>query len=200
MSTSIANAAAKTPTTLISLLKTDTADVHREIELAFPLLRSDLTVEVYRKVLGCLYGFYFPLETKYDDFYDSVGVVLKLEKRRKSELLASDMRGFGLGDSQINSLHVLRDVPEIASLEDLIGTLYVIEGSTLGGQVLQVLLRKKLQLNDDQLHYFNSYGSETQAMWLDFQQSAEMLIKCAQFDDVLTRAKVVFSYMKKVLS
>jgi len=60
-------------------------------------------------------------------------------------------------------------------------------------------LKKKLQLKDDQLHYFNSYGAETQSMWRDFQQSAEMLIDGAQFEHVLTRAKVVFAYMANVL-
>ena len=66
--------------------------------------------------------------------------------------------------------------------------------------VIQVILKKKQPLKDDQLHYFNSYGSEIQAMWQDFQKLAEILIDGAQFENVLPRAKVVFAYMFKVLS
>ena len=191
--------AANSPTTLMSMLKNGTADVHREVELVFPLMRSHVTMEVYRKVLARLCAFYFSLEENYADFYDSYGVTLKLDQRRKFQLLAADLRGVGFADSQINALQAPQDVPAITCVEDLIGTLYVIEGATLGGHVIQVVLKKKLQLNDDQLHYFNSYGAETQSMWRDFQHSAEMLIDCAQFEDVLTRAKVVFAYMAKVL-
>jgi heme oxygenase len=200
MSVSDEHFSAKPPTTLMAMLKNGTADVHREIELVFPLLRSNLTVDVYRKVLARLYAFYFSLEKNYADFSDTYGVSLKLDKRRKFEWLAADLKGVGFTDCQIKALQAPLDVPAITCVEDLIGTLYVIEGATLGGHVIQVILKKKLQLKDDQLHYFNSYGSETQAMWQDFQKSAEMLIDGAQFEDVLTRAKVVFAYMSKVLS
>ena len=190
----------ESPAALMAILKHGTADVHREIEAAFPLMRPDLTLERYLDVLVRLYAIYYSLEKNYRGFSDAYGPRLNLDKRRKADLLASDLKALGLRDDQIEALRPGFEIPSIATIEDLIGTLYVVEGSTLGGQVIQAVLKRRLKLTDDQLHFFNSYGSETHAMWQEFRATAEALIERSRFDDVLTRARLVFSCMTKVLS
>jgi heme oxygenase len=73
------------------------------------------------------------------------------------------------------------DMPEFPTLADsgaLIGTLYVIEGATLGGKVISRHLKDSLGLGPTSgAHFFNGYGNTvtTRNNWLTFCDFADSI-------------------------
>ena len=187
------------PRSLMAMLKVGTADLHRQIEAVFPIVRPDLSLADYRDCLVRMYAFYVALEVNYVKFSPSIAQQISLEKRRKSHLLALDLRALGLDPEGIDTGRIRLELPTLLTPEDLIGTLYVIEGSTLGGQVVRRMLKTSLGLSDDQLHFFSAYGSETRAEWHEFGEVAEAMIAAVHFDRVLTAAQTMFVCMTQAL-
>lgn len=61
----------------------------------------------------------------------------------------------------------------LADLVDALGSLYVIEGSALGGRVIAPLLQRDMNLGRDAgARYFHGFGADTGAMWQDFRRLA----------------------------
>jgi heme oxygenase (biliverdin-IX-beta and delta-forming) len=83
-------------------------------------------------------------------------------------LLAADLAALGVSMPTLEALPVCPLVPLGDDVEAL-GSLYVMEGSTLGGRIIRRNVERCL--GDDgraSCSYFNGYGSETSAMWLSF--------------------------------
>jgi len=63
-------------------------------------------------------------------------------------------------------------LPEVKSITEALGCLYVLEGATLGGQVIGRHLKKNLALDEDRgCAFFCSYGDEVGLMWQSFQET-----------------------------
>ena len=61
------------------------------------------------------------------------------------------------------------DVPDFADEEDLLGSMYVVEGSTLGGQLISRIIEDRLKLEDGNGYtFYRSYGPELGMMWREF--------------------------------
>jgi heme oxygenase len=58
-----------------------------------------------------------------------------------------------------------------------LGSLYVMEGSTLGGQVISRALAEAPWLPPGGLTYFNPYGDRTGAMWRSFKAAAALICR-----------------------
>jgi heme oxygenase (biliverdin-IX-beta and delta-forming) len=182
---------------LMPYLKRKTADLHRDIEAAFPLLRSELSVQRYRDFLILMYSFYVPLERMFDNFTGHGTAGLCLKQRQKTDLLRADLKSLGMTALDIMGIPVDSSLSGPCSLEELIGVLYVVEGSTLGGQVISRLLKKRLSLTGDQLHFFDSYGDQTAEMWHRFGALAEQLIDPSRFENVLENSRSTFISMTR---
>ena len=62
--------------------------------------------------------------------------------RYRLDLIAADLSALGLLRSEIDALPLCRDAAGLAgSLEHALGSLYVLEGSTLGGRIITRALR-----------------------------------------------------------
>ena len=62
-------------------------------------------------------------------------------------------------------------------LAEAMGSLYVIEGSALGGRVIAPQLKRTLGLDQGRgASYFNGFGGETGAMWANFRTQAALEI------------------------
>lgn len=58
---------------------------------------------------------------------------------------------------------------EPSNASELIGLLYVLEGSTLGGQVISRLISQRFSIGAETgLRFFCGYGLQTQALWEEF--------------------------------
>lgn len=92
-----------------------------------------------------------------------------LDARRRAGLAARDLAFLGVAPLPAPPGRCL---PE-CSLPAAFGSLYVIEGSALGGRVITPRLQHHLGLEPGRgASYFHGYGEDTGAMWRDFRQRA----------------------------
>jgi heme oxygenase len=97
------------------------------------------------------------------------------EARRRAPFAADDLEHLGpLPPSRTAApaREAVRALP-LRSVPEVFGSLYVIEGSALGGQVITPMLQRHLGLAPGQgASYFHGFGERTGAMWRDFRQLA----------------------------
>lgn len=75
-----------------------------------------------------------------------------------------------MSQAEIDSLPLCRDLPSVTTRPSVLGALYVIEGSTLGGQMISRHLETTLGLrNGAGYGYFRSYGPDTPEKWREFR-------------------------------
>jgi heme oxygenase len=109
--------------------------------------------------------------------------------RRRIHLLERDLAWFG-----VNDLDERRPkLPEMNDLATLFGAMYVIEGSTLGGQLIARSVERSLALNEGQGDaYFRGYLDRTGEMWKDFCSQLTTRVPEEQTDNVVEAAKAMF--------
>jgi heme oxygenase len=130
------------------------------------LLDAGLTLARYRGYLERFYGLYRPLEARLSRLpFADVG--LSLAPRRKVPMLEADLVRLG---TDPGSLPVCAELPSIGTLAEGLGVLYVLEGATLGGQVIRRHLDGTLGVGPDNGgEFFVSYGARVGEMWSTFQ-------------------------------
>lgn len=154
---------------ILQRLKQDTRIYHQQIEEVVDLQHRLRSREGYRSVLEQFYGFYAPLEGALAGVA-GLGLALNdLVARQKTGLLACDLGALGMLPSAITLLPRCRELPAMAEIAQALGCLYVIEGATLGGQIISRQISVELQLTPNQgAAFFTSYGTETGSMWRRF--------------------------------
>jgi heme oxygenase len=166
-------------------LKLETASYHVRAERSFPLMGADLDVETYAEVLKRLYGFIKGWEI-WAGSANRIWIDELLMTRRKSLLLMADLQHFG-----ISVPTAVYPGPKLARAErpEFLGAMYVVEGSTLGGQYIARQVERVLSLRSGEGDaYFRGYEGRTALMWRDFTNilddvpdcDAESLIRAAQ--------------------
>lgn len=183
------------PSRLLERLRDDTRAEHRAIEHTLAeLTSSSLTPERYRFRLGQFYGFYRPLEAQ-------LARVLRCDsidfpRRMKTQLLRADLEALGACDA--DSLPMCRRLPALDNTTAGLGCLYVLEGSTLGGQVISRHVQARLGVTPESGGcFFAGYGSETGAMWRAFRAvlvEHAMRSECA--DSAVDAARATFTALR----
>jgi len=149
---------------LLAHLRAVTRPSHDALEDALGL-DGALDLDAYRRLLARFYGFW-------TGWQPQVAALLAEERlttpRRRLHLLAADLTASGLSAKDLEALPRCPLTPLQDAMAAL-GSLYVMEGSTLGGRVIQRNLERSLgALGADSRSYFNGYGPETGRMWLSF--------------------------------
>jgi heme oxygenase (biliverdin-IX-beta and delta-forming) len=161
-------------------LKEATGIAHRGLEARLPLLDKGLTVTQYRLLLRSFYGFYVPLESAMEAC-PIPALRADLACRRKSWWLLNDLLSLGESHQAIGILPLCHEIPPITCQADLLGALYVVEGATLGGQIILKSLRRSLgRQADQQVRFFTSYGAQVPQMWAAFLR----IIEAGAYDEV----------------
>ena len=154
-----------TETSLRHRLKRETAAAHRHLEAQLGLLDATLDVHRYRRVLEAFYGFYAPVEIDLARLA-ATELPLGFPLRARAELIERDLLALGLSPAEIVALPLCGERPELSCREDLAGSLYVLEGACLGGQVLTPLLHRRLGLaKDGGAAFFAGDGEWTLPRW-----------------------------------
>ena len=153
---------------LLEALRTGTALLHVALEKRLPFFSEDLNADGYRRLLQAYYGFYKPMEAALYDS-DLIPEGFDTVLRVKTPTLARDLHALGLDKRAIDALPRCCELPILAQPAACLGALYVLEGATLGGQVLRREMAKRLDLDADNGGAFlNVYGAETGRRWKDF--------------------------------
>lgn len=153
---------------MIKYLREGTAVLHQELErILIPRIKQTTTPAQYLSLLQLFYGFYYPLEQHIAAHLDT-SFPGGFEHRRKASLLLQDMAV--INGSPVEPPALCTDIPEITDAGQALGALYVLEGSSLGGQVISQMLTRNLSVPElpKALSFFEGYGANTQTMWDSF--------------------------------
>lgn len=119
----------------------------------------------YTQTIALLYGFYRPLEAGLERL-DTLAPSRDFPLRARTELLERDLLALGLGAQAISELPTCTDLPGLHEAEHFAGCLYVVEGASLGGQVITRSLRERFELTErNGAAFFAGDGASTAARW-----------------------------------
>jgi heme oxygenase len=169
-----ATAPARAPiaTKLAETLRAATRSSHHGIDhhpLLTPLVRPELNLKHYGRVLRSFLWIYTPLQEDFARSIDRAGGGFELADR--VTWLKADIDCLGL-DRKLPA--DAWQAPAIFSNEELVGALYVVEGSTLGGQVISRQISASLGLTATHgARFFNGWGDQTEARWKAFWHFAD---------------------------
>lgn len=119
------------------LLRQHTRETHERVEASIGLLDPELTADSLRDRLARLAGFWAGAERAVDDWASKHAVAaeqLHWSRRRRVEILRDDLARLGMSRHAIAVLPVTATGP--CTDAEVLGWLYVAEGSTLGGAVI----------------------------------------------------------------
>lgn len=149
-------------------LKAETQSLHEETERALDLPARLTSLATYGQFLTVLAGFYTTAEKRLNEFPGWSDVGIDLVARSKAALLLKDLNDLGLETHELASTE-LCELPEIPDLATGFGWLYVVEGSTLGGQFIARQVQQKLGFTAGSgCSFFLAYGDQTRALWHQF--------------------------------
>jgi len=174
-------------------LKTTTRAAHDKIENTVDLVAATKDEVTYPEVLKAFYAYYLPLEAKlftYHDQFADIGI--NLNTRLKTGLIAFDLETLGFRSAELETIKLCEDLPAIPDFYAAMGCLYVLEGSTLGGQVIC----KNLKSCDT---FFRAYDDQTMVMWNSFKNVLNNLP--ADKEQIIAKAaRETFSTLNKWLA
>jgi heme oxygenase len=152
---------------ILRVLKDATAERHEAVERRVDIEGRLGSTSDYADLLARFYGFYAPLESalaRAGD-YDSLGI--DFDERRKTGRLARDLAALGRDPAAVP---LCPDPPTVESVAQALGTMYVLEGATLGGRVITRMVESRLGLTPERgCAFFSSYGDRVGAMWNAFR-------------------------------
>lgn len=181
---------------ILNRLRTETRHEHDAIETVLDIMKPDLGIAAYRCQLARFYGFYQPLEAAMASLVDWSHLEIDFDERRKSHLLAADLEQLGVDTA--GTLPICSALPPVTSIATGFGSLYVLEGATLGGQLIGRHVKQTLGL--DVLHgarFFNCYGDRTGMMWKKFRAAlVAFAITPATQDEIVASAAATFTTLR----
>lgn len=181
------------------VLKQETRAFHVELEDAFVhRIAAVKTADDFADLLRLFYGFVAPIEQGISPHVNN-STLPDVAERKKLYLLTEAINSI----HQNSTIHVATEVPQITSVCEALGAMYVLEGSTLGGKSIVRLLTQenRLSVNPSYYRYFNPYGDATGAMWTRFQQ---VLNEHGKSEDCLERivrsANAIFNFITRYIT
>ncbi|QXZ16775.1 biliverdin-producing heme oxygenase [Pseudomonas sp. AO-1] len=149
-------------------LRAGTAELHIALEKRLPFFSNTLDSNAFVRLMQAYYGFYRPLESALLDS-GAIPVDFDIAPRLKSQILLDDLQALGLTSETIARLPQCQTLPVIDSGPTCLGVLYVLEGATLGGQILRREIASRLSLDaDNGAAFLDVYGAATGRRWRDF--------------------------------
>jgi heme oxygenase len=141
------------------------------MERELDLMRPGWTRAGVGRLVAGFYGFYEPWEREAGAVLSRAGLAGVMEGRRKVPALEEDLRYYGGESMDLLSVRRCGRMPDISSAEKALGSMYVLEGSTLGGQIIVRHLREQVSglEGGGGCSFFASYGADVGVMWRRFQ-------------------------------
>ena len=157
------------PSGVAQQLKQRTAAAHARVEDRLGLTGPDLSPDRLRAVLARFAGFWQGTERLVDEWAQAdpeLAAALNWPRRRRREGLRADLLRMGLSVREITALPEAPAVFVDLDAADVLGWLYVSEGASLGGAVIDRALRSLP--GADRLRTFTPYLEGPGPMWREF--------------------------------
>ena len=181
---------------IMGKLKEATREQHEGLEQTVDVMNQMFSLENYKTLLSKFYRFYSSIEPELAKL-DLKKYGYDLSERLKTPKLEKDLESLGLLD-EAKKLPAWDNLPNLDSPEKAFGSLYVIEGATLGGQVINRHLKEHLDLTPENGGlFFSGYGAQTGEMWKEFIQIITGFgMRANQDDTIVQSAKDTFDSFK----
>jgi heme oxygenase len=179
---------------LTAQLREATRAQHIALEGKLDLFREGLTLAKYAALLNRWFVFLNTWEPAAKDWFSKQGDFFS--SRSKLDLLRKDLAACNTHPSSEKC-----DLGSIAPADPAtaIGTFYVLEGSTLGGQIIAPRIHQLLGLTPERgCAFFNGYGSQTGAMWSKTKAFLDQ-IPADHIDRVVAKANETFDWLSRWL-
>ena len=176
---------------LTDALKANTREQHRLLEISNPLPQS---LPDYLAQLVAFFGFVKPWEERLAAALPESDPIRL--GRGKSGWLEADLNFFGYDAKRRSELPRATALPSTSSRAEILGAAYVLEGATLGGQIISRHLETTLGLRDgDGCRFFRSYGERVGSQWQEFR--AELLRASSPTNDpvIIEAARNTFTLL-----
>lgn len=189
-------------TIFLQQLRSKTALSHQLIEqnsLSQSLMSQNVTMTQYAQYLKSMYGFVYGFEKRVFPLLKHYQL-LQIDDRRKSHLIQADLALLNhtaaqpYGNDELFSIHY-------QTAAAALGGMYVLEGSTLGGQIISRHLSKVLGDSvTGKTTYLSAYNGQTGSMWKVFLQLlCEAGATTAIEDEIIESAVNTFSLLNNCL-
>lgn len=171
---------------LLERLKSETRAAHGAVESVLCLPGN---LEAYRGQLESMLGFVEPWETAVRGTADGT----LMEGRERAGRLRTDLAALGRNELEIEALPRCMALPPLAGREEVLGSCYVMEGSTLGGQMIARYLEQTLGLSGGAGYsYHRGAGTDTRARWEQFRQGLAERAEGLDMDRIVAAARATF--------
>ncbi len=194
------------PDSLHQLLRTRTQAAHARLNqhgLLAGLMQPGYPLRSYWLVLSAYYHCYRAMETLIESASDRLKCGFDYAPRRKHGWLRQDLVGsFHIKPEETFWTTTRGFLPiQIEDAADLVGVLYFIEGTTLGGQVISRHISEASGFTAEHGgRFFHGYGEQTEARWNEFLTFAEQTCPDdAQREKAALAALVVFAEVEAAL-
>ena len=177
-------------------LKASTAQAHERLHrhpFFRPFQGNTVDPSDYRRILATLYGFHSPLEGELQDGARRLDVEQDMEGRHRVAALSADLEYLGLSRDQVERLPRMRP-PSILSVGSFFGTLYVREGSTIGGSVLAKSLDNTLGSSAGRL--FLQGRPWDRDLWTQLVERLQAVADQGHAEDMVASANRTFAAME----
>lgn len=156
------------PANLRERLRLVTRAAHLRLEAEVDFDNRLTSLAVYRSFLEDFYGFVRPLEAAMARL-DLGAIGIDFNARRKLPWIEADLKDLGHTAESLEALPKFTGTPALSDPVEALGALYVLEGSSLGRQVMLSKIRARLGAGYGvSARFFSGYGPETAVMWQSF--------------------------------
>jgi heme oxygenase len=185
-------------------LRDSTRAAHRSLDhhpLLAPLVRQDLSLEHYRYLLKVMTWLHVTLRDRLTSAIEEFVPASRFIPSDRPRWLADDLSWFGMKETASPTTVTEAFRLRFDSAEAVVGALYVLEGSTLGGQVIARQLAESIGVQPGKgASFFYGHGDDTQAHWKDFWSLADDVCSTGSIDMVCASAVDMFDDFERFLN
>lgn len=155
-------------------VKEETADLHELVEetLGQRFFQDDeLSRDDFIALLRSFYRIYSPLENRMMPILKST--LPEFDYDPRAIRIRQDFKELGVSDEEIDGWELIprTDLVELTGEPELLGCLYVVEGSEMGNHVMRSQLDDLLPEDCPEAdHFFRHKGEQTKNHWTDFKK------------------------------
>lgn len=124
------------PPGALARLRTATAPAHQRLDEGLDVFSRPWSLDVHRRWLSLTWGLLAPLERDLAVWAEEDPDALDVVTRARADLALADLRVLGVEDVDLEDLQECPDVPPATTRSAALGVCYVLDGSTLGGQLV----------------------------------------------------------------
>jgi heme oxygenase len=174
---------------IMTALKAGTIEQHAAIERIMPFFKNDFSLGAYIRVLKAFLGFFEPVERDLRSIATRDIFGFNIDRRQRANLLRKDLLALGVTPAETALIPRCDHLPRLENVDDGIGCLYVLEGSTLGGQLIAREVQTRFGVGEKTgAGFFHGYGSQTGAKWREFCTSVRIYAAGAESQSAIVES------------